>query len=140
MAGLEHVFRRVRSERAAGLAHSVEVKRSYSAFLRRPDAKQTIVDAFVREYNAVSLDLRREPAAKAELVLRGEELRDRLWDVCDAKLREDEAQMARLDGDAWLADHAALVAAAVLQLVQLELDRCVVCEEGNTMREERERG
>jgi len=58
--------------------------------------------------------------ARAELLLRSEELRDALWDVCDAKLDEAGAERAVIEADSWLPDHLAAVVAHFVALVQLE--------------------
>jgi hypothetical protein len=86
--GLRKCFALLREERALGLAHFVDVKATFTAFLKRPDAKMTTVRAFQSAFNDVDMDHRRDPRTKGELLVRADELRNELWDICDAKLEE----------------------------------------------------
>lgn len=49
---------------------------------------------YQNDYNSLDVDLRALPGTKAELLLRVEELRDGLWDVCDHRHQENEKQFA----------------------------------------------
>ena len=86
--GLRRCFALLREERALGLAHFVDVKSTFLEFLRRPDAKMTTVRDFQSKFNDVDMDHRRDPRTKGELLVRADELRDALWDICDTKLDE----------------------------------------------------
>ena len=120
---MRRCFARLREERSLGVAHFSDVKATFSEFLKRPDAKMPTVHAFQEAFNDFDLDHRRDPRAKGELLLRAEELRDELWDVCDAKLREAVAERRKIVNDTWVPDHAAIAGNHYLELAQLELDR-----------------
>lgn len=60
---------------------------------------------------------------QAELLLRCEELRDELWDLCDAKMEANEAEKQRITADSFTPDQLAATSQQLLALVQLELDR-----------------
>ncbi len=59
---------------------------------------------------------------QAELLLRCEELRDALWELCDQRAEEAEAERARLCGALAATEHAALAGTHLRALCQLELD------------------
>lgn len=61
--------------------------------------------------------------AKAELLLRCEELRDGLWALCDAKHEAAESARLKLAGEGTAAEQVALMGTHLATLVQLELDR-----------------
>ena len=121
--GLRGVFRDIRSERSSSVARFAETKSDFHAFLKRPDEKMSIVRAFQREFNEIDLDHRRDPRTVGELLVRADEVRDALWDVCDERLAENVAERAAVAADTWAADHAKAAVAHYCALVQLELDK-----------------
>lgn len=125
VGGLKTEFYSLRTERSTTLEHYAILRRDFMHFLARPDTKQKIASDFQRVFNAVDMDLRRNKEAKAELLLRGDELRDTLWDVCDLRLEENEAELAAIRGDSWAADHSRLLGMHFRNFVQLECDRYV---------------
>lgn len=54
-------------------------------FLVRSDNKQEMVDSFQNQFNQVDADERSSEETKAEWNLTVDELRDQLWDLCDAR-------------------------------------------------------
>jgi len=122
LKGLKSSFFNLREERRTALGHFAEVKQNFLEYLRRPDAKQQMLTTFQVEYNAVDLDMRRLPEAKGEMLLRAEELRDALWDVCDTKRDENQAELERIMGDSWVTDRSVLLVKHFTALVQLEAD------------------
>lgn len=52
--------------------------------------------SFQKAFNGVDIDLRSSPEAKAELMLRCDELQDALWDMCDQRMNDNEAQLRTL--------------------------------------------
>lgn len=103
------------------LEHFAKVKRAFLAYLRRPDSKQQALTSFQLEYNTVDADLRRLPEAKGELLLRAEELRDALWDTCDVKLEENQAEALAATSPAWVQDHRCAGAGAGVPVLELVL-------------------
>jgi hypothetical protein len=62
-------------------------------------------------------------ASQGELLLRGEELRDTLWAICDTKHEESEAARMKLVNDGSTTEHIGLMGLHLVSLVQGELDR-----------------
>ena len=123
VAGLRNVLGDVREARALSVARFAETKTAFSEFLRRPDEKMSVVRSFQKEFNEIDLDHRRDPRTVGELLVRADELRDALWDVCDERLAENVAERGAVAADTWAADHAKAAVAHYCALVQLELDK-----------------
>ena len=51
---------------------------------------------FQKAFNGVDIDLRSSPEAKAELMLRCDELQDALWELCDQRMNDNDAQLRTL--------------------------------------------
>lgn len=51
---------------------------------------------FQKAFNGVDIDLRSSPEAKAELMLRCDELQDVLWELCDQRMNDNDAQLRTL--------------------------------------------
>ncbi len=60
---------------------------------------------------------------QGELLLRCEELRDVLWEVCDKKAEEAEAERSRLANDTVVVDTVGMSSRQFAAAVQVELDR-----------------
>ena len=123
LEGLHQCFASMREERSLSLAHFVDAKKTFAEFLRRPDEKMTAVREFQSKFNDVDLDHRRDPRTKGELLVRADELRDALWDICDAKLQEAVDERQRTVDDTYVADHTVLATGHYVAMVQLELDK-----------------
>ena len=67
----------------------------------------------------MDLDLRRLPEAKGELLLRTEELRDSLWEVCDDKLAENQAELEAVMATSWVQDRTLLLAQVRFKIIIL---------------------
>ncbi len=65
----------------------------------------------------------RAACTQAELLLRCDELRDGLWELCDKRAEEADAERIRLGSDASATEHVALAVAHFKALVQVEMDR-----------------
>lgn len=123
LQGLGMVFGNLSDARHLASARFGRLRSQFHAYLRRQDNKQVLLDAFVARFNGLEMDLRKAKETQAELVLRSDELRDALWEVCDRKMEEAEAERARIAGDSFAADHVGLLAQQYTALTQLELDR-----------------
>ena len=123
LEGMHQCFASMREERSLSLAHFVDAKKTFADFLRRPDEKMTAVREFQSKFNDVDLDHRRDPRTKGELLVRADELRDALWDVCDAKLQEAVDERKKIVEDTYVADHVVLATNHYVAMVQLELDK-----------------
>ncbi len=121
---LRRSFKSIREERSLNLAHFVEQKEYFQGVLQRPDRQQMILDSFQASFNAIDLDMRRLEDAKAELILRSDELRDSLWDICDERLRTAERELDGIVTDSYIADHAGVTAGHFAGIAQAEFERC----------------
>ena len=64
------------------------------------------LEDFQKAFNGLDIDLRGSPEARAELLLRCDELQDALWEVCDHRMNDNEAQLRTLKYVALLPGHA----------------------------------
>lgn len=117
------VFRDVRAEREKVIKYFYKVRKDYIEYLRRPDHKQEFVDQYQAEYNSVPDDMREDEETRAELHERVDDLRERLWSICDD--RKESAEKERLDivNDGWLDDRLGVVSNLHITLMQAEVDR-----------------
>ncbi len=74
-------FELLRHERRRELAYVASTREYFFGFLRRPDSKQELVDAFQKGFNAIDEDLRKRVESKEELHLQSEELSCQLFDL-----------------------------------------------------------
>ncbi|KXS16769.1 hypothetical protein M427DRAFT_30893 [Gonapodya prolifera JEL478] len=89
------------------------------------DRKQELVEMFQREYNEVEDDLRADPDAKAELHIRADDLRDRLWEMTDLRREEAEAERVAIISDKWIEDHYVIAIGVFIGMMQMEVDRFI---------------
>ncbi|XP_019488516.1 PREDICTED: sperm flagellar protein 2 [Hipposideros armiger] len=117
------VLRHLREDQHVVLAYLYEIKTSFQQFLRRPDHKQDFVSQWQADFNSLPEDLWDDEETKAELHQRVNDLRDRLWDICDA--RKEEAEQERLDiiNESWLQDSTGITMNHFFSLMQAELNR-----------------
>ena len=52
-----------------------------------------------------------------------DDIRDRLWTICDEKKQAAEDERDAILADGWLADHLSLLTNAFVTLMQAEVDR-----------------
>ncbi len=119
----KHVFRKIRSEREQVIRYFFSVKTTFKAYLRRPDSKQVFVDAFVKEYNKITDDMRDDEEVKAELHQRVSDLNETLWNICDTKKSESEREREAIMNNGWLPDKTGILTNHYITLMQTELDR-----------------
>lgn len=117
------VLRNLREDQHIVLAFLYEIRTSFQQFLRRPDQKQDFVSQWQADFNSLPEDLWDDEETKAELHERVNDLRDRLWDICDA--RKEEAEQERLDiiSNSWLQDSTGILINNFFSLMQAELNR-----------------
>ncbi|XP_005872661.1 PREDICTED: sperm flagellar protein 2 [Myotis brandtii] len=120
---IKFVLRNLREDQHVVLAFLYEIRTSFQHFLRRPDQKQDFVSQWQADFNSLPEDLWDDEETKAELHERVNDLRDRLWDICDA--RKEEAEQERLDiiSNSWLQDSTAILINNFFSLMQAELNR-----------------
>ncbi|RHY31502.1 hypothetical protein DYB32_003435 [Aphanomyces invadans] len=99
---LQRCFARFRRMRDLASSHCVQVVSSFCAFVRRVDARQSLVDAFQADFNAVIEDMRFDPATQAELHVRTDTLQDTLLSLIETKGAETAMELGRmLQADGW---------------------------------------
>ncbi|XP_070630870.1 sperm flagellar protein 2 isoform X3 [Bos indicus] len=120
---IKTVLRQLREDQHAVLAYLYDIRTGFQQFLRRPDHKQDFVSQWQADFNSLPDDLWDDEETKAELHQRVNDLRDRLWDICDA--RKEEAEQERLDiiNESWLQDSTGIAMNHFFSLMQAELNR-----------------
>uniref|UniRef100_A0A8C6E7R7 Sperm flagellar 2 n=1 Tax=Moschus moschiferus TaxID=68415 RepID=A0A8C6E7R7_MOSMO len=120
---IKTVLRQLREGQHTVLAYLYDIRTGFQQFLRRPDHKQDFVSQWQADFNSLPDDLWDDEETKAELHQRVNDLRDRLWDICDA--RKEEAEQERLDiiNESWLQDSTGIALNHFFSLMQAELNR-----------------
>ncbi|KAM9695098.1 sperm flagellar protein 2-like isoform 1-T1 [Trichechus inunguis] len=120
---IKTVLRYLREDKHTVIAYLYEIRTSFQHFLMRPDHKQNFVAHWQADFNSLPDDLWDDEETKAELHQRVNDLRDRLWDICDA--RKEEAEQERLDiiNESWLQDSIGISMNHFFSLMQAELSR-----------------
>ncbi|XP_076973076.1 sperm flagellar protein 2 isoform X4 [Tamandua tetradactyla] len=120
---IKTVLRHLREHQHFVLYYLYEVRTSFQQFLRRPDHKQDFVTQWQADFNSFPDDLWDDEETKAELHQRVNDLRDRLWDICDT--RKEEAEQERFDiiNESWLQDSLGITMNHFFSLMQAELNR-----------------
>ncbi|XP_005325696.2 sperm flagellar protein 2 isoform X1 [Ictidomys tridecemlineatus] len=120
---IKTVLRHLREDQHAVLVYLYQIRTSFQEFLRRPDYKQDFVAQWQADFNSLPDDLWDDEETKAELHQRVNDLRDRLWDICDA--RKEEAEQERLDiiNENWLQDCLGVMMNHCFSLMQAEVNR-----------------
>ncbi|XP_044788545.2 sperm flagellar protein 2 isoform X2 [Bubalus bubalis] len=116
---IKTVLRQLREGQHAVLAYLYDIRTGFQQFLRRPDHKQDFVSQWQADFNSLPDDLWDDEETKAELHQRVNDLRDRLWDICDA--RREEAEQERLDiiNESWLQDSMGIAMNHFFSLMQV---------------------
>ncbi|XP_049907303.1 sperm flagellar protein 2 isoform X2 [Epinephelus moara] len=117
------VMQQLRSQRTVIDRHLFNIREEYKHYLGRPDLKQELVSHWQKDFNNVPDDMREDEDTKAELHLRLDELRERLWDISDKRKEEDEQEKAALMDNGWLEEHTAVLINHHSVLMQVEMDR-----------------
>ncbi|XP_060739430.1 sperm flagellar protein 2 [Tachysurus vachellii] len=123
VSNIKAVLQNLRKERDLIIHHIYNIREEYKQYLMRPDLKQEFVCAWQHEYNSVSEDIRHEVETKSELHQRLEDLRERLWDICDKRREEAMQEKAALTEDGWLENHTSVLINHYCTLIQVEVDR-----------------
>ncbi|XP_027257099.1 sperm flagellar protein 2 isoform X2 [Cricetulus griseus] len=120
---IKTVLRYLRENQHSIISYLYETRTSFQEFLRRPDHKQDFVSQWQADFNSLPEDLWEDEETKAELHQRVNDLRDRLWDICDA--RKEEAEQERLDiiNESWLQDSIGITMNHFFSLMQAEVNR-----------------
>lgn len=85
------------------------------------------LEHFQKAFNGLDIDLRGSPEARAELLLRCDELQDALWEVCDQRMNANEAQLRTLKYVALLPGRAL---SSTTHCLLTHSSQCTVCCNG----------
>ncbi|XP_074526408.1 sperm flagellar protein 2 isoform X2 [Halichoeres trimaculatus] len=119
---IKMVMQQLRLQRTIIDHHLYNIREEFKLYLERPDLKQELVSQWQKDFNSIADDIRGDEDTKAELHLRLDELRERLWDISDKRKEEDEQEKAALE-KSWLEDHSAVLINNHSVLMQVELNR-----------------
>ena len=99
------------------------VRQAFVSFLQRQDSKQEIIDATLRDINAMPNDMRFDADAKAELHQRISDAVKALTSVVEARRTENDADLAATKANGFLANRLQVLQAHLCVLVQAEVNR-----------------
>ncbi|XP_073537693.1 sperm flagellar protein 2 isoform X2 [Phyllobates terribilis] len=116
-------LRSLRLERHIMIHHLYDIRNRFKDYLARPDHMQEFVSQWQNDFNCIAEDMREDEETKAELHQRADDLRDRLWDICDNRKEEAEQERTEVMSDGWLEDHLGILMNHFFSLMQVEVDR-----------------
>ncbi|CAB1113052.1 unnamed protein product [Ectocarpus sp. CCAP 1310/34] len=117
------VFRELRNQRLSINGHVRSLRDTFSAFLRRPDDKQSHLAEFCSSFNALDQDLRFDERARKELLLRTEECRSKLWFDVEERKEYAAKALGTIQGDGWVERQQGTVSNNMILLMQAEVER-----------------
>ncbi|XP_065729297.1 sperm flagellar protein 2 [Phocoena phocoena] len=120
---IKTVLRHLREGQHMVIAYLYDIRTDFQQFLRRPDHKQDFVSQWQADFNSLPDDLWDDEETKAELHQRVNDLRDRLWDICDARRGEAEQECLDIINESWLQDVIGIAMNHFFSLMQAELNR-----------------
>nr|XP_020449410.1 sperm flagellar protein 2 isoform X3 [Monopterus albus] len=120
---IKTVMQQLRTQSIVINHHLFNIREEFKHFLGHPDLKQELVSQWQKDFNNIPDDMREDEDTKAELHLRLDELRKRLWDISDKRKEQNKQERTALMCDGWLEDHTAILINHHSTLMQVELDR-----------------
>ncbi|XP_029019066.1 sperm flagellar protein 2 isoform X3 [Betta splendens] len=123
VSNIKTVMQQLRTQHTFIHHHLFSIRERFKHYLERPDLMQELVCEWQKDFNSISDDMREDEDTKAELHLRLDELRERLWDISDKSKELDEQERTAFISDGWLEDHISQLIEHHSRLIQVELDR-----------------
>ncbi|KAM6156501.1 sperm flagellar protein 2 [Erethizon dorsatum] len=120
---IKTALRNLREDQHTLLAYLYETRTSFQQLLRQPDYKQEFVSQWQADFNSLPEDLWDDEETKAELHQRLNDLRDRLWDICDARKEKAEQERLSIISESWFHDSLRITMNHFSSLMQAELNR-----------------
>ncbi|XP_069483223.1 sperm flagellar protein 2 isoform X2 [Ambystoma mexicanum] len=117
------VLRNLRDEQHNVIFYLHDTRMNFKEYLKRPDHKQEFVTQWQSDFNSIAEDMWQQEGIKEELHQRIDDLRDRLWDICDNRKDEAEQERNNIINNGWLPDHIGIVLNHFFSLMQVEVDR-----------------
>ncbi|XP_063816860.1 sperm flagellar protein 2 isoform X2 [Pseudophryne corroboree] len=116
-------LRSMRKERFIVIHYLYDIRGKFKHYLQRPDHKQEFVSQWQSDFSSVPEDMWEDEETKAEWHQRLDDLRDRLWDICDNRKEEAEQERSDIMNEGWLQDHLGILMNHCFSLMQVEVDR-----------------
>ncbi|TMW60623.1 hypothetical protein Poli38472_000665 [Pythium oligandrum] len=116
-------FAEQKQQRERVTDHAMSMVESFCKMLRRPDRKQSVLNAFQAQFNAVLEPLRFDDTTKQELHARTDLLQDELCSITMHKHQENDEEVTAMMSDLWLEDTCQYVAVLHQSALQAECDR-----------------
>uniref|UniRef100_A0A671QSM5 Sperm flagellar 2 n=1 Tax=Sinocyclocheilus anshuiensis TaxID=1608454 RepID=A0A671QSM5_9TELE len=131
VTNIKAVRQNLRSERELIIHHLYNIRENFRQYLQKPDLKQEFVSAWQCDYNSVPDNIRKDEETKGGTPSKTglcvcvfvQDLRERLWDICDKHKEEAEQERAGVIDDSWLDDHTAVLINHYSALMQIEVGR-----------------
>ncbi|XP_053304104.1 sperm flagellar protein 2 [Spea bombifrons] len=120
---IKAALKSMRQERMIVIHYLYDIRNRFKDYIKRPDHKQEFVSQWQSDFSSVPDDMREDEETKAELHQRVDDLRDRLWDICDNRKEEAEQERADIMNEGWLQDHLGILANHFITVMQAEVDR-----------------
>ncbi|XP_006902188.1 PREDICTED: sperm flagellar protein 2 [Elephantulus edwardii] len=120
---IKTVLRHLREDQYSVITYLYEIRTNFQQFLMRPDHKQDFVAHWQADFNSLPDDLWEDEETKAELHQRVNDLRDRLWDICDTRKVEAEQERIDIIKESWLQDSIGIMVNHFFSLMQAEVNR-----------------
>ncbi|XP_005100478.1 sperm flagellar protein 2 isoform X2 [Aplysia californica] len=117
------VFRNLRGERENIYRYFFQIRKDFLQYLRRPDSKQEFIEQWQKTYNEVPDDMRDDEETRAELHQQIDDLKEKLWSICDERKEQAENERETILNDGWLDDHLGVLSNHYLTVMQAEVDR-----------------
>lgn len=77
--------------------------------------------SILQEYNEVPDDMREDEETRAELHERVDDLRERLWSICDERKEQAEEEKSSIMNNGWLDDQLGILSNFYITLMQVGL-------------------
>ena len=80
----------------------------------------------LQNYNNIPDDMRDDDETKADLHQTVDDLREKLWDICDERKEQAEAERERVMNDGWLEDRMGILSNHYITVMQVSLQHSVI--------------
>ena len=78
---------------------------------------------YSQDFNSLPDDLRDDEENRCDLHQRVDDLRERLWTICDERKEQAEREREAVVGDGWVEDHLGVLSNHYITQMQAEVDR-----------------
>lgn len=117
------MLRNIRSERNSIKPYFQDIKFIFLEYLKRPDNKQDFINQWQKEYNDISDDIRFDQQTQRESHQMVDDLKEKLWNICDEQKQQAEAEWQAIMNNGWYDDLLGKLCNSYITLMQIEIDR-----------------